>query len=161
MRVLLDALQAVALATAAILAGAQIYVAVGVVPAMREFPTAMSVRLHQELLTWRPGRVFKPATTVVVLATLLSLIATPFVSGDHPVPTALLTAVALVLLTVYAVFTLRFEFPINRQVRSWGDDPPPATYPELRAHWDARQRIKMICVSVAFAFILLAVMVSR
>ena len=160
MRGVLDALQVMTVGSAGILTGAQIYVAVSVIPAMREFSPELSVRLHQELLTWRPGRAYKPLTSIALAAALGSVIVIPFVDDVDLAATMALWGLALVALSIYAYITLGLEFPINREVRSWERGTVPDGYAELRAHWDSRQRTKVLLVGFAFVCSVAGMMIS-
>ena len=161
MRELLDALQATVLATMAVVAGQQIFVAVGVLPAMKVVPDEMSVRMHQELLTRRPDRYLKPASIVALFAAAGSLAVIPFVPHDSIALTTVCTALALCAIAAHSFISIHFEFPINHEVETWAHGLVPASYAGLRAAWDARHLARTICTSFAFAITVAAVMVSR
>jgi hypothetical protein len=161
MRGLLDAFQFLTIVSTGILTGAQIYVAVSVISSMSDFTQAEGVRLHQELLTWRPGRIYKPVTSTALAAAIACCVLVPLVDDiAHEGVTLVLSILTLVVLVVYAYITLGMEFPINKQVRSWERGTVPEEYAQLREHWDVRQRIKIFCVAFAFATSLIATILS-
>jgi hypothetical protein len=160
MSALLDAFQIIMLSSVAVIVGGRIYVARVVLPAMTTFPPELSVRLHQQLLTRRSGKVFKPMNYVALAAAAACIIVTPFVSHIHEGATIALTAVVLLALSAYGVLTTR-EMPINREVNSWEPGVVKDNYPELRATWDHHSQIKLACSVLAFACAVAAIYVSH
>src|SRR6266436_6321894 len=96
MRVLLDVIQATTLACLAVLAGGQVFIARNVVHALGNTAADFSVRLHQELLTWRNGRVMRPAGMTAITVMSVGLIVIPFVPHIREATTIVLSASAYV-----------------------------------------------------------------
>jgi hypothetical protein len=158
-RGLLDALQVIMLSSVAVIAGGRIYVARVVLPALQAFSPEVSVQLHQQLLTRRSGKVFKPANYIALVASGACIIVIPFVDRISVAPTIVLTAIVLAALSAYGVLTTR-EMPINREVNSWAPGEVRDSYPRLRATWDHHSQIKLACSVLAFACAVAALIVG-
>jgi hypothetical protein len=159
MRGLLDALQIILLASLAVIVGGRIWVAAVVLEVMKGVSPEESVRLHQQLLTRRCGRVFKPSNYVALAAAAACIIVIPFVPHIREGVTIALTAIVLLMVGAYGWLTTR-EIPLNREVLSWGSGVVKSDYPALRADWDHASQIKLGCSVVAFACALAAVYAS-
>jgi hypothetical protein len=160
MRILLDAILALSLASEAVLAGGQTFIRVNVVPALGDFGDQLGLRVHQELLTWRNGKVMKPAGMTAIVALTAVFVVVPFVSDIRKVVTLVLVGCAYVALLGYFLIA-RKERRANRVVNTWSPDAPPAEYPEMRAEWDAQQVFRLGLTALAFALTVAAVMVDR
>jgi len=158
MAVLLDAIQATTLAAAAVLAGGQVYIARNVVHAIGNTSQELGVRMHQELLTWRNGRVMRPAGMTAILVLTAAFAVIPF-ADVRTAATEVLTGCAYAAIWGYMLLARR-ERPFNKEINSWGTGPVPETYPELRADWDAQQHRRLALTCLTFAFTIAAVMVN-
>jgi hypothetical protein len=159
MRGLLDAFQVILLASLAIIVGGRIWVAGVVLPVIKEVAPEEAVRMHQQLLTRRCGRVFKRANYVALAAAAACIIVIPFVPHVSKLPTIVLTAFVLVMVGAYGWLTSR-EVPINREILSWEPGVVKSDYPELRVKWDDASQIKLGCSAVAFFCAVAAVYAS-
>src|SRR5215472_12436945 len=156
MTVVFEALLAVVLATTSVLAGVQTYVRLNVIHAIANVPAELGVRIHQELLTWRNGRINKPAGTIAGVALIGVFIVIPFASDVKETATYVLAAGAFVAVTIYFVLAQR-ERPANREINSWGTGPVPERYAHLRVEWDAQQYWRLALTWLGFAFTVAAV----
>jgi hypothetical protein len=159
MKVLLDVIQATTLASLTVLAGGQTFIARNVVHALGNTAADFSVRLHQELLTWRNGRVMRPAGMTAITVMSVGLIVIPFVPHIREAATIVLSASAYVAVWGYKILAGR-EHPINHEVESWGTGPVPPAYAEIRATWDVQQRYRLALTWLSFACSLAAVFVN-
>jgi hypothetical protein len=159
MRGLLDAFQVILISSLAIIVGARIWVAAVVLPVINEVAPEEAVRMHQQLLTRRCGRVFKRSNYVAIAASAACIIVIPFVPHVSEVPTIALTAVVLIMVGAYGWLTAR-ELPLNRELLSWEPGVVKDDYPEIRVKWDDASQIKLGCSAVAFFCALAAVYVS-
>jgi hypothetical protein len=159
MQALLDAIQAIVLASVGILIGGQVYVAVNVLDAIRKTPQSFGVRLHQELLTWRNGRINLPTAMTAALGLIAAFVVIPFTDGIKETATLILNGVALLALLTY-VYQANKERPVNREINSWSPDDVPESYGELRKDWDAQQRRRLALTSITFACTMAAIMIN-
>ena len=134
MDVTLDVLRVINLVAAAFVAGGQMFCRIAVLPAMPGWQPAMSARVHADALTDRPHRFLRVcgATALLTGAVLTALLA--FDRQWFPlVP----TAVAFVATGVSSFISTK-EWPINEEIKSWGQEPQLECYAELRRIWDLR-----------------------
>jgi Domain of unknown function (DUF1772) len=159
MKVLLDAILAVTLASEAVLFGAQTYIRVDIVPAVSSAGDQLALRLHQELLTWRTGKVMKPAGFTAITALTALFVVVPFVSESRKLATLVLVGCAFLALLGYFRIAQK-ERRVNRTVNTWSPEAPPEDYGEVWAEWDAMQRYRLGLTALAFALTVAAVMVN-
>jgi hypothetical protein len=134
MEIAVAVLRVVNLVAAMFLAGGQMFCMIAVLPALPGFPPAMSARVHADALTDRPHR-FLRAWGIVATLTGVALVALLAVNGVTPA--LVLTAIGLVLTIVSGLVSTK-EWPINEEVKSWGQEPKLDRYAELRRLWDLR-----------------------
>lgn len=134
MEVTLDVLRVVNLVACAFVAGGQMFCLIAVLPAMPGWPPAMSARVHADALTDRPHRFLRvcAASTLLTGGALVALLA----FKGHTLP-LVPTAVAFALTVMSSVISSK-EWPINEEIKAWGQEPKLDRYAELRRLWDLR-----------------------
>jgi hypothetical protein len=131
---LVQSLRAVNLISAGIQTGGQIFCLMAVIPAMRRWPLDMSVRVHQDALTYRPENYLRPAAILEIVTAVAIL----FLHHRSPTASTGLTALGLAGQLANGFISARWEWPINTEVNSWGDDPVAEKYPQMRETWDTK-----------------------
>jgi hypothetical protein len=142
----LEVLRVVNLVAAALMAGGQVFCLVAVLPALPLWPAAMGARVHADALTDRPDRVMKVAGIVSVL-TALALVVLLVASGRTAELVA--TAAGLAAAVASSLVSSR-EWPINEEIKSWGQEPNLGRYAELRPIWDRRHALRTWLSLAAF-----------
>ena len=134
MALTLEVLRVINLVAAGLLAGGQTFVLIALLPSLPEWPPAMSARVHAHAMTDRPHRFLRAVALVAILAAvaLLALLARSGVT-----PSLVLTVAGLVLSIVSGAISSK-EWPINEEIKSWGQEPNLPRYVELRRLWDLR-----------------------
>jgi len=155
MEIAIAVLRVVNLVAAAFLAGGQMFCMIAVLPALPGFPPAMSARVHADALTDRP-HIFLKAWGIVAILTAVVLVALLAVKGG--VTPALVLTVAGLALTVVSGLVSTKEWPINEEIKSWGQEPKLERYAELRRLWDLRHvrrtwlsLASLVCFAAAMA----------
>lgn len=146
MEVTLDVLRVINLVAAAFVAGGQMFCKIAVLPAMPGWPPAMSARVHADALTDRPHRFLRVcgATALLTGAVLTALLAV-----NHQMLPLVPTAIAFAV-TAASSFVSTKEWPINEEIKSWGQEPKLDRYAELRRTWDRRHVIRTWLSLAAF-----------
>lgn len=156
MEMALEAVRVFNLVAAALMAGGQVFCLVAVIPALPLWPPAMGARVHADALTDRPDRVMKVAGILSVL-TALALVALLTRSGR----TAELVATAAGLASAVASSLVSSrEWPINEEIKSWGQQPNLARYAEVRPVWDRRHALRTWLSLAAFVFFAVAAVIG-
>jgi hypothetical protein len=150
MNVVLDALQVINLLAAALGAGGQVFCLRTLIPARRGWAPDFGTKVHQDAMTTLPDDYMKPAAAVAMATGLL--IAVLERSG---LPT-LLTLLGVAGQVANAIISVRWEFPINREIVSWGNGPVPDRYPSLRDTWDQKHAWRTTASLFALACFILA-----
>src|SRR5205814_7777272 len=102
-----------------------------IVPALAEFPPAVSVRLHQALLDHRPDRYLLPAGVISFFSAVLILIVAPQPASSLIFYLAGQAGTAGVVIT-----SVMFNRRTNQRIRDWSPEAVPEEYPGMRARWD-------------------------
>jgi hypothetical protein len=157
MRTLLEAILAATLVSEAILVGAQTFIRVDVVNAVGSASSEYALRLHQDILTWRCGKVMRPAGMTAVTLLPIALIVTPF-ADVRKTPTLILLACAFVAILLY-IWIAQQERKVNREVNTWSTDAVPEQYSEVWHDWDTQQIRRLGLTALAFVLTIAAVMV--
>jgi hypothetical protein len=123
----MEAVRAVNLLLAAMMAGGLTMVMAAVVPTFRRLPVALSVRLHREVDKYVD--VPLPIFTGLTFATAVPLL------FDDARATGLVAAAAACTVAV-AVGSHFVNRPMNLRLKAWGGEPVAAEYARLRRRWD-------------------------
>ena len=156
MQLAADVLRVINLVAAALMAGGQTFCLVAVLPALPLWPPAMGARVHADALTDRPDRVMKVAGIVSVV-TALALVVILATSGGTAELVA--TAAGLAAAVASSVVSSR-EWPINEEIKSWGQAPNLARYAEVRPIWDRRHVLRTWLSLGAFVCFALAAVIG-
>lgn len=155
---LIDVVGFVAVIAASVVAGGQLFCLVAILPAMPGWAPEMSAIVHRDAMTDRPHRFLRVFATIIVVtgATLLVLM---IVDGDAPLAIAF-AAVGLGAALLSSIISSR-EWPINEEIKSWGDAPKVDRYAELRRLWDLRHVRRTWLSTFALAAFVVAILVSE
>lgn len=158
MAALIDVIGFGVIVAASVVAGGQLFCLVAILPAMPGWAPEMSAIVHRDAMTDRPHRYLRvfAAITVVTAATLLVLM---IVDGDSSLAIAFV-AVGLGAALVSSGISSR-EWPINEEIKSWGDAPKVDRYAELRRLWDVRHVRRTWLSTFALAAFVVAILVSE
>jgi hypothetical protein len=157
MELTLDVLRVINLVVAAFLAGGQMFCLIALLPAMPGWAPAMSARVHADAMTDRPHRFLRicGAVSLISAIALMALLAR---SGQT---LALVPTAGGFLATVISSVISSKEWPINEEIKSWGQEPKLERYAELRRLWDLRH-VRRTWLSLAgFVFFAIASVVGR
>ncbi len=158
MRILFQALQFVNLFAAALVSGGQIFCLRALLPARQAWPPELGAKVHQDAMTVRPDSYIKPAAAIAMLTALL-------ITGlevTRPGPALVLSALASLGLIAVAVISVRWEFPINREINSWrGSAVPVDRYLTVRNTWDEKHLWRTIASTFALTCLILACIVRQ
>ena len=158
METAVEILQFVSVTAMALVAGAQVFCARAVLGALPSFPQEVSAKIHAEALTWRPDSYLKRLSPLAVVAAAAA-VALILIDGDVDVAVVVLLVVASLLDMFQGIVTVRFEWPINDEVRSWGEGPVPDRYAEMRKEWDSKHMVRTVGSVLSFACFLAAALV--
>ncbi|PSK85011.1 uncharacterized protein DUF1772 [Murinocardiopsis flavida] len=137
----------IALLTTGLLAGAFSYGAVNVAPTFRAVP--LDVRLTFHIALMKMNAVVMQAGMALALISAIALI----VVVRAAVPRLLAAGASALLLATFLV--TRFgNVPINRQMREWVADAPPADYADILQVWDTFHIIRTATAIAAFLLII-------
>jgi len=145
-------LQDVAVLSAALLAGGQIFVLFVVLRTARHMSTLDSFHLHQKMLsTDYPDSYIQPSGIVM------------FVLGDvllgienRTAANVVLTVIPMVCIASIIVLTRLVNRPINRELGTW-TDADVDRYPAERRRWDRIHALRALCGTTALvSYIILA-----
>jgi uncharacterized membrane protein len=154
MDALLVGLYFVAVLAAAVVAGGQLFCLLAVLPALPKFSEPVSVRVHQEALTFRPHVYLRATAATALAATALLLI----LQHQRLDLSYALTAAGFLAVLVSGFISARFEWPINDEINSWGPDGVGANYGALRQRWDAKHQLRTVLSITALACFIGAVL---
>lgn len=155
MRALLVVLQWINLVAIAMGAGGQVFCLRSLLPARRQWPPEMAVKVHQDAMTALPDLYLKPMFAVSMVTGLA--IASLERSG-WPTVLSVLGALAT---AATAFISARWEWPINAEIISWGQGPVPDRYPTMRDTWDEKHRWRTTTSLFALACFVLATILRQ
>jgi hypothetical protein len=158
MDVAIDIVAFVLLVAAGIVAGGQLFCLVSVLPAMPGWPREMSAIVHRDALTDRPDHVQRPFAVISVISAA-TVIVLMILDDDSWVAIAFL-AVGLTLAVVSGAVSSR-EWPINEEIKSWGNAPKLDRYAELRRIWDTRHARRTWLSLAGLAAFVVGILVSH
>jgi hypothetical protein len=125
----------------ALVAGGQLFCLLAVIPAFGDWPHEQGVFVHQAALSERPHRYLRVVSPIAIVS------AVAVVAIEHSTETAvILVAVGLVLSLFQAAVSQR-EWPINREIDSFGSSPTTEQvekYRGLRETWDRQHVVRTI-----------------
>jgi uncharacterized membrane protein len=148
---LVDVLYFFAVFAAAVGAGGQVLVLLGILPARRQFPADTQAAIHRT--TSIAIDRYMPQAVVVSLAMGVVILV---LRHDFSSPATILTLVGILTTLGNMIISLRFNFPINRAVYSWAPDAIPPEYPKMQARWDRVHTIRTTCQVIALVSYLAA-----
>lgn len=151
-------IQFVNLFAAALVAGGQVCVLLVIVPTKRQFPTRMSVEVHNAMLGHQIDYYMKPSgITSLLTAIAIVLLGLPAV-GWISLPAISIVFYCLGMLgTLGVVICSRyFNVKTNAMMAKWELDSIPGNYPEVRRKWDLVHTIRASCGVTAFTGYVLA-----
>ncbi len=143
----------VLLASSGIFAGGLVMVAAAIVPTFRALPPKAYVELHQTLSHYVDR--FMPAT--VLLAIIVGLALTWLHTG---VVRELLAAGVLLAIAV-AVISQFGNVPLNRKVKSWNPEDPPAETRDLVERWRRLHLLRTCAGVLAMGFFVVAAVLNN
>lgn len=147
----------VAVTASAIVAGGQLFCLVAVLPAMPGWPSDMSAIVHRDALTDRPHH-FLRAFAMLMIASAVPTLVLMIIDGDSWLAVVIFAA-GLAAALVSTGISSR-EWPINEEIKSWGDAPKTDRYAELRRLWDLRHVRRTWLSTFAFAAFVAGVLLS-
>lgn len=158
MDILIDIVGFAAVLSAAVVAGGQLFCLVALLPALAGWAPQMGAIVHRDAMTDRPHR-FLRMWAMGLLASSVVLLVLMIVDGDSWLAIALVS-VGLVAAVVSGALSSR-EWPINEEIKSWGDEPKVERYAELRRLWDLRHVRRTWLSTFALAALIVAILVSE
>lgn len=149
---LVGVIQFVNLFAAALVAGGQVCVLLVIVPTKRQFPTRMSVEVHNAMLGHQIDYYMKPSgITSLLTAIAVVLLGLPAVGWISLPDISLLFYCLGMLGTVGVIICSRFfNVKTNAMMAKWELDRIPDNYPEVRRKWDLVHTIRASCGVTAF-----------
>jgi hypothetical protein len=151
METTVEIFQFIAVCSAGILAGGQLFALLAVIPALPAFPHDTSAYIHQEALSERPHRYLRVVAVVTTLSTLVALL----IEWDL-VQTSMILMLVGMLLTILNGALSSLEWPINHEIDSWGKGQVPPEYASLRERWDRQHVWRTIASQIALACFVIA-----
>jgi len=145
-------LQDVAVLSAALLAGGQIFVLFVVLRTARAISTLDSLHLHQAMLsTDYPDAYIQPA------GILMFALGAVLLAVEHrTTANVVLTVIPMVAILCIIVLTRLTNRPINRLLGTW-TDADVDRYPPVRRRWDRSHAVRTLCgTSALVSFVILA-----
>lgn len=158
MSALIDIVGFVAIIGASVVAGGQLFCLVTLLRAMPGWAPEFSAIVHRDAMTDRPHR-FLRAFAGIMIVSATTLLVLMIVDGDSW-PAIVLVAVGLGAAFVSGAISAR-EWPINEEIKSWGDAPKLDRYAELRRLWDMRHVRRTWLSTFALAAFVVAILVSE
>jgi Domain of unknown function (DUF1772) len=148
----------VAIIAAAVVAGGQLFCLVALLPALAGFTPEMSAIVHRDAMTDRPHHFLRVFALIMLVsgATLLVLM---IVDDDAWLAIAF-AAIGLASGFVSSLISSR-EWPINEEIKSWGDSPKVERYAVLRRTWDTRHVRRSVLSTLALAAFVAATLASE
>ena len=159
MQSLVPVLRALNIVSAGLVAGAQVFVMLALIPAMKGWPITASARLHRDAMITAPETYLRPsAATSMVTAGLLMV-----VLRNHKTLPGALTVVGLAAQLVNTFISARWEWPINNTILTWSSESetPPENYEEMRKTWDEMHFWRLVGSVSAFVCFALAGVLER
>lgn len=155
---MIDVVGFVLVVAQAVVAGGQLFCRVAILPALAGWTPERSAIAHRDALTDRPHRFLRlfAAITLVTGPTLLVLL----IVDDDSWAAIALVAIGFVAALASSAISSR-EWPINEEIKSWGDDPKVDRYAELRRIWDTRHIRRTWLSSFALVAFVAAILVSQ
>ena len=157
MDVLIDIVGFAVVIATAVVAGGQLFCLVALLPALAGWPAEMSAIVHRDAMTDRPHRFLRVFAAISV-ATAAALLVLMIVDGDSWFAIAFVAS-GLIAALVSSGLSSR-EWPINEEIKSWGDEPKVDRYAELRRLWDLRHVRRTWLSKVALAAFVAAILAS-
>jgi hypothetical protein len=144
---------------AGLVAGAQVFVMLALIPAMKGWPSTTSARLHRDAMITAPETYLRPsAATSMVTAVLLMLL-----QRNHKTLPGIFNLAGLAAQLVNTFISARWEWPINNEILTWSSDSeiPPENYEEMRETWDQMHFWRLLGSVAAFVCFALAGVAER
>jgi hypothetical protein len=146
------------LVAAGIQTGGQVFCLMAIIPAMRNWPQDMSVRVHQDALTYRPENYLRPFAILEVLTGAVLV----FLHHRTAPLSSLFASIGVIAAVLNGVISARWEWPINSEVNSWGSERSSERYPEMRATWDEKHAWRTgVSTFALVCFVLAAILGKR
>lgn len=149
----------ITVATAAVVAGGQIFCRLAVIPAFGDWSPEFGVSVHQHALTERPHRYLRAVSALSFFAAVATIVIG--IVDDSESGAVVLVAIGLALAVFSAAYSQK-EWPINDEINAMGDNPTQENvnrYGELRRLWDSQHTIRtvatvlaLLCFAAAAAF---------
>lgn len=158
MGALIDVIAFGAIISASVVAGGQLFCLVALLPALPGWAPEMSAIVHRDAMTDRPHRFLRVWAGIMVV-TAVTLLVLMIVDGDSRLAIAFF-AVGLGATLVSSAISSR-EWPINEEIKSWGDAPKLDRYAELRRLWDIRHVRRTWLSTFGLAAFVIAILISE
>lgn len=139
----------ITIATAAVVAGGQIFCRLAVIPAFGDWSPQFGVSVHQHALTERPHRYLRAVSALSFFAAIATIVIG--VVDDSRGGAVVLAAIGLALAIFSAAYSQK-EWPINDEINAMGDSPTQedvSRYAELRRQWDDQHTIRTIATVIS------------
>jgi hypothetical protein len=156
--VLIDVAAFATVVAAGVVAGGQLFCLVALLPALAGWSGEMSAHVHRDAMTDRPHHFLRVVAMIMLLSSL-ALLVLLIVDDDSWLAIALL-AVGFAAALASGGISSR-EWPINEEIKSWGDAPKLDRYRELRRTWDVRHVRRTWLSTLALAAFVAAALVSE
>ena len=157
MDVLIDIAGFTAVVATAVVAGGQLFCLVSLLGAMPGWAPEMSAIVHRDAMTDRPHN-FLRVFAMISLVGALALLGLMIVDDDSWFAIAVV-AVGTLAAIISSLISSR-EWPINEEIKSWGDAPKVDRYAELRRLWDLRHVRRTWLSTLALAAFVIGILVS-
>lgn len=157
MDVVIDLVAFAAVISSAVVAGGQLFCLVALLPALAGWTTEMSAIVHRDAMTDRPHH-FLRIFALIMMVSSVTLLVLLVVDDDSWLAIATL-AVGVAAGVVSSGISSR-EWPINEEIKSWGDAPKADRYPTLRHTWDVRHVRRTWLSTLALAAFVAATLLS-
>jgi len=148
---LVDVLRFLNLCMSGVVAGGMVVVAIAILPARRQLPTASAVVLHQ--VTTRNIDRLMPLSTVLSGVTAVLLIGA-LSGGSGGARTSLVVGAAATAAIV--LLSVGLNMPVNRRVARWSPEAPPADHEAVLTRWNGVHRARSVLAVVALAAYVIA-----
>lgn len=121
-------------------------------PVIRHLPPKYHIRFEQDSL--KTYGLIMPI--FMPLSVILTLIYALFTSENEGLELTIRIASA-VMFILATVITIKYNVPINKEIKQWDADHPPPDWMEIRTRWMFFQSIRSWLLLIGFVFLGLSV----
>ena len=149
---MIEILNIVAIVVAGLMVGSELAIAVFVHPTLNKLPDAVHLPAASALARVL-GR-FMPFWYGLVLFLTLAEVLIQWSQSRGLSMWFVMSAILWLLAIAYSVTML---VPINNRITSWEKETPPVDWKTSRNRWDQLHRLRVVLLTVAFAFLIMGV----